>query len=218
MITELKKNWKLLKYTYQFKTNIITALIFVVLGIFWLLINGPEGLLLSTVYFYIGPLMLVQLTTNLLYSNMVTSSMQKKMLDRTFPNVMGWCSSLLSFVVPTIYMTVYSIKHPTEELSGGNMLVVVGLVLVVTIIYYSVAFKYFVVSTILFAVCFALAFSCGMAFLVRSGVEISMLSGSLIGFVLIIVANIVAALIRKALYKLPNSPLAGGMALRKAMQ
>lgn len=218
MMKELKTSWKLLKYTYQFKTNVITALIFVVLGIFWLIANGPEGLLLSTIYFYLGPLMLIQLNINLLFSNLVSSSAQRKPLDWTFINVLGLISSLLSFVVPVLYLTIYSHKHPGEELGGGNMLVIVGLVLVVTIIYYSVAFKYFVVSTILFAVCFGLAYSCGMAFLVRSGVEISILMGSLTGFLLILIGNIVSMIIRKALYKLPNSPLAGGMSLRKAMQ
>lgn len=166
MITELKKSWKLLKYTYQFKTNMALALFFVVLGVIWFGIDGVSGLHLAAMYVYLGPVMLVQLTYNLLFANLVASSAKKKVLERAFPNVISIVSGLISFAFAVIYMIVYSNAHPTDEMSGGNMLIVVGLVMAVTIIYYSVAFKIFVVSTILFGVCFALTYFFGMAFAV----------------------------------------------------
>ncbi len=216
MMNELKTSWKLLKYTYQCKMNIAVAILFMVLGVIWLL-NGPRGLYVAALYVYIGPCMLVQLAYNLLYANMVTTSIVKKALDGTFPNVVGLIGSLAGYVFAVIYMTVYSNIYPEDEMSGGNMLVVIGLIMLVTIIYYSVAYKWFVVSTILFVFCLVVTLAFGMALFIYSGMEISLLQGSLIGLGIVIGANILGALIRKALYKLPNSPLAGGRSLRKAM-
>lgn len=216
MMQDLKTSWKLLKYTYQFKMNIAVAILFMVLGAIWLL-NGPRGLYVAALYVYIGPCMLVQLTYNLLYANLVLTSTAKKALDETFPNVVSFVGSLIALVFAIVYMVVYSNARPEDEMSGGNMLVVIGLIMLVTIIYYSVAYKWFVVSTILFCFCLAVTLAFGMALFIYSGVEISLLQGSLIGLGIVIGANLLGALIRKALYKLPNSPLAGGRSLRKAM-
>lgn len=216
MMTEVKKSLKLLKYTFQFKLNMVVAVLFVILGLFWL-VNGPRGLYVATLYVYIGPCMLVQLTYNLLYANLVGASMVKRALDETFPNVVSLIGSLIAFTFAVIYMIIYSMGYPGDEMSGGNMLVVIGLILLVTIIYYSVAYKWFVVSTILFGFGLATTLAFAMALLIYSDVEISLMQGSLIGFGIVVGANILGALIRKAVYKLPNSLLAAGRSLRKAM-
>ena len=216
MMQDLKTSWKLLKYTYQFKMNIAVAILFMVLGVIWLL-NGPRGLYVAALYVYIGPCMLVQLTYNLLYANMVATSTVKKALDGTFPNVVGLLGSLLGYAFAVVYMIIFSNIYPEDEMSGGNMLVVIGLIMLVTIIYYGVAYKWFVVSTILFGFCLAVTLAFGMALFIYSGMEISLLQGTLIGLGIVVGANILSVLIRKALYKLPNSPLAGGRSLRKAM-
>lgn len=216
MITELKTSWKLLKYTFQFKMNMAIAILFMVLGVFWL-INGPRGLYVAALYVYIGPCMLVQLTYNLLYANMALTSPVKKALEETFPNVVGLLGSLAGFAFAVVYMIIYSSIHPEDEMSGGNMLVVIGLIMMVTVIYYSVAYKWFIISTILFGFCLATTLAFGMALFIHSGMEISLLQGILIGLGIVVGANLLGALIRKALYKLPNSPLAGGRSLRKAM-
>lgn len=218
MMQELKKSWKLLKYTYQFKTNIAVAVFFMVLGIFWMPLNNPTGWHVAVIYFYIGPCMLVQLNYNLLYAGQVASSTQRKVLDTSFPNVIGLCSSLISYIITAVYIIVSGNLNPMDEISRGNVLVMAGVVMAVAIIYYGAAFKYFVVSTILFGICFGLVYACGMAFLKLSGVEISMISGGFIGLAIVVAANGLAVLMRRALYKLPSSPLAGGRSLRKAMQ
>ena len=69
----------------------------------------------------------------------------------------------------------------------------------------------------MFGFCLGTTLAFGMALLIYSDVEISLLQGSLIGLGIIVGANLLGALIRKAVYKLPNSPLAGGRSLRKAM-
>ena len=76
---------------------------------------------------------------------------------------------------------------------------------------------FIIVSTILFVFCLAVTFAFGMALFIYSGMEISLLQGTLIGLGIVVGANLLGVLIRKALYKLPNSPLAGGRSLRKAM-
>lgn len=217
MITEWKKSLRLLKYTYQFKLNVALAIFFFVLGTIFVISNGPDGLYLATIYWYLGPLMLVQLIFNLLYAGQVAASVQRKALERTFPNIMGLVTSLLSYAGEIIYMAIYSKLYPMNELSAGNILVEVALAMVVTTIYYSVAFKWFVIATILFAIGFALTHGIGRALLVYSDVEIGFLKGSLIGLAMVVAINILAALIRKAIYKYPYSPLASGRSLRKAM-
>lgn len=217
MMQDLKTSWKLLKYSFQFKMNIAVAIFFMVLGVMWLFLEGTRGLYIAALYVYIGPCMLVQLTYNLLYANMALVSPVKKALDGTFPNVVGLLGSLLGYALAVVYMIIFSNIYPENEMSGGNMLVVIGLIMLVTIIYYSVAYKWFVVSTILFCFCLAVTLAFGMALFIYSGVEISLLQGTLIGLGIVVGANLLGALIRKALYKLPNSPLAGGRSLRKAM-
>lgn len=217
MMTEVKKSLKLLKYTYQFRLNVVLGILFFGLGIFWVIVNGPDGLYLATIYWYLGPIILVQLIFNLLYAGQVASSMQRKSLERTAPDIIGLVTGLLSYVGAIIYMMLYSKLYPSDELRAGAILVEVALVMVVTTIYCAIAYKWFVISIILFTICFALTHALGMAFLVYSDVEISLLKGSLIGLAMVVAANLLAALIRKAIYKYPYSPLAAGRSLRKAM-
>lgn len=217
MMNELKTSWKLLKYSFQFKMNIAVGIFFMVMGVIWLLLDDPGSLYVAALYVYIGPIMLTQLTYNLLFANVVATSSVKKALDGTFPNVVGLLGSLLGYAFAVVYMIIFSNIYPENEMSGGNMLVVIGLIMLITIIYYSVAYKWFVVSTIMFFLCLVVTLAFGMALFIYSGMEISLLQGTLIGLGIVIGANILGALIRKALYKLPNSPLAGGRSLRKAM-
>lgn len=218
MITELKKSWKLLKYAYQVKANVALAVFIVVLGILWLLVEGVECIHLGICYIFMGPTMLVQVQYNTMQANLVAASPQRRCLDSTFPDILVLISCVAAYLLGIVYLWVYSLLNPQASLNYGMLLITTAVTMVVVLLYFSVAYKSFLIGTLSFIFGFVLVLTSGITFVEKCATQVSLSAGALIGLGLVLVGNAGAVLLRRALYKKPISPFSGGMMLRKAMQ
>lgn len=221
MMTEIKKSLKLIKYGYQAKLNIGLVVLFFILGVLMLILNDGFNVSLGAIYILLGPFMVIQVHYNLLHSNIIASSYQRRTLDGLVPNVVGAVSSLIVYAVLVVFIAIKNSMSSAEGVTYASILIVASLIIFVVIVYYGIAYKIFWVGTGLFVVAFLIAFAGGsgvMRVLEKQGVSIPFVVSALIGLGLIILGNVLSVLLRKALYKKPISPASGGVALRKAMQ
>lgn len=221
MMTEIKKSLKLIKYGYQAKLNIGLVVLFFILGVLMLILNDGFNVSLGAIYILLGPFMVIQVHYNLLHSNIIASSYQRRTLDGLVPNVVGAVSSLIVYAVLVVFIAIKNSMSSAEGVTYASILIVASLIIFVVIVYYGIAYKIFWVGTGLFVVAFLIAFAGGsgvMRVLEKQGVSIPFVVSALIGLGLIILGNVLSVLLRKALYKKPISPASGGVVLRKAMQ
>ncbi len=219
MISELKKSWKLIKYGYRFKANMACGVLFILLGVIILFsarVFDETAILSGSVYLLLGPCMYIQTTQCLLFSKYVASSFQHRMLDGSFVNVSIIINCLVAYVIGIVFLACNPSLQMGSFENSGNVMISVAIVIAAIIMYYSIATKYFVVSSILFILAFGGCITLhGLLLNVASSTNIFV--GSVLGLVILAVGNLLSILLRKALYKKPFSPLAGGR-LRKAMQ
>ncbi len=221
MMSELKKSWKLIKYGYQFKINIALGVLFILLGVVFMLTssanNADIGVLLGAVYLLLGPSMFAQTAQNMLFSQCVASSYQHRLLDGKFINIVMAVNCLLAYIVVMILLAINPFLQMGSFVNSGNVMISVAVTIALVMLCAGMAWKYFVVSTILVFISY---FGCiiihGLLLNVVPATNIFV--GSILGLVILAVGNLLSILVRKALYKKPLSPLAGGSGLRKAMQ
>ena len=217
MMTEIKKSLKLLKYGYQIKTNLITGLIFLALGLVWLFTNSGYICILAICYFLLVPLFSVQVSCSMLFSNMILSSTMRKTLDGAFPNMLGALASVFAFGMTYVGLLVNPQMRTGTVADSGNMVITAGIVIAGVMLYYGFAFKFFVGGTVAFCIAYLVAGG-GCAFLVEAAKPTSLLTGSIIGLLIAVAGNVLSCIIRAAVYKYSMDPLAGGNSLRKALK
>ena len=217
MMTVIKKCLKLCKYGYQLKTNIITGLIFLVLGLIWVFMNSGYNCLLGIYYLLLVPLFSVQVSYNLLFSNMTLSSSMRKTLDCALPNMMGVLASVFAFGMTYVGLLVNPKMRTGTMADSGNMMIASGIAIAAVMIYYGAAFKFFIAGMIVFFLVF-IGILGTSGFLVEFAQPTSLLMGSIIGILIAVAGNVLGCIIRAAVYKYSMDPLAGGNSLRKAMK
>ncbi len=218
MLRELKKSFRLLKYTYNFKLNIVGAVVFLVLGIPMLLVDVKSSFL-GGLYLLIAPYILIQMLYNLLFGQMVAASPKKQFLEIHCVDIL---SSIINMVVYTLVVLVTRGVHGDvgENMEALGMVIPFAMSVVIISIYYGACYKYMVAGTILFACSFMLVYGLSLSELSQRLVErfqFNYCSAYLIGMVLILMGNGISAGMRRCFYKKPYSPLSMG-SLRKAIK
>ncbi len=218
MLGELKKSFRLLKYTYNFRLNIAGAVIFLVLGIPMLLVD-VESSILGGMYLLIAPYMLIQMLYSLVFGQMVAASPKKQFLEIQCVDIL---SGVINIVVYTLVVWVVRGVHggAGENIAALGMVIPFAAMIVIISVYYGACYKYMVAGTILFAFTYMVLYGIVMSELSQRLVERFQLnfgSAYLIGMVLILMGNGISAWMRRCLYKKPYSPLSMG-SLRKALK
>ncbi len=216
MWKEWKKGFQLMKYSYNFKMNIGLGIFFLVIGIVMSLL-GVNSFLFGAVYFYLGTIMVLQLSYSLLFSQMVIASPKRWFIDIDFADFFSIASAVCSYLFFSVFVAIRTYLSPEEKGEYCGMLIVLGVLMVVCMIYYSVCYKTFVVASVIFAICFALSYAIGMSF-ARRGSTLSLPVSIIIGLAIVFCGGLIANLIRKCYYRKPISALAMGAVLRKAMK
>ena len=217
MMSDLKKCLKLCKYGYQFKTNIITGLFFLILGLLFLFLSSGFNVCLAAAYLLLGPSILVQVTYCMLFSDLLASSSLHRVVDGAFPNIVGIIASLFAFGMIYAGLLVNPKLRTGSLGDSGNIVIGAGLVIAVVIIFCGVSFKFFVTGTAVFTLMFIGAMA-GCGILTEGPKTTDLLTGSIIGFLIVVAGNVLSCILRMAVYKCALSPHAGGNSLRKAMK
>lgn len=220
MMKEYKRQMKLLKYGFNVKTSIISAALFFVLGIVFIFSSFGENIpLLGYTYIVLGPMMLIQIIYTNLMSGLVAASPQHRFIE---VNLCTFLTFLVTMFAQTLLVVIaicaYSTSSNSLEISMkfGRSLAVGGFMSVWLCMYFAIVYKKYWFSVIWFAIVFGVLES--MTFLPSESMPVVTLgAGIIIGYVLVILANLLAMLARKLVYKSPISKYSMGAIMRKQM-
>ena len=227
MMNEMKKACKLIKYGFNLKMNVGFGIIFMIFGIIFSILgsmmssaNHMQPAMFSTMYMFLGPLMIVQVLYTLLYSKMAKSSPRNYTLEVTAPNIFSTIIGIFTYLVSIIGAWIGMKVSP--DLAEGYYSVIInsGMLLVIMILYFGVCYKYFVLGTIGFVIGFLVIYRGLSGYIFEYGLpfKLNFVNSSLISGVIVAVGIILSCILRKLLYKKPVSKLSAGAYLKKAME
>ena len=218
MTTDLKTVFRLLKYTFQLKTNCVSAIIITILG-FLFLLAAPDTTLfmLGGFYFALGPLCILQMQFTLLYSNLGKSSPKARMLEISSIDTLSAISILICYTFIAIYITIRHSSAPTEFPIA--YLFTTGLMYAALLIYFSLAYKTYIFGIIFLIICTISVFSVSL-FIIELGIlelHLNTFTGYLLGYGCVFIGLLLSGLLRRLVYKRPLSKIAAGAKLRKQL-
>lgn len=222
MINDLKLGVKLIRYAYGVKTNIVIAILLVAFGVFITLgvnllgaaINVPGGFVVM-----LAPLFLTQMLNSVNVTNMAQASPVKKRLQTSVPTAINLFFMLLGYVIVSIaeYICVAAIPERRGSICGE--LFCIAIISAILIIYIAVAYKYFVISIILYVpAIFASVYygkQIGWGTELFAGMKHLFAFTVVTGSVVIAAACLLHYFITLAVYKVPMSKYAQAAPLRR---
>lgn len=198
MLAEVKRDFRLLKYIPQFKLNIIMCIVVFLIGIPMMLLAKADSMQVSVMYLLLSFTLVQSNLYSLLRVDMVASSDRRRFIDGFVADVIIAVGSAVAYIVISVRMAV------GMKLSGTDFryaLVVAILMMVVEIIYCSVAYKGWWLSSIVFFVVVMWLMMSSPEKLVGGLPDVGMGVIIVIGAVTILLANVVSCIIRKMLYR-----------------
>ena len=235
---EMRKEIRLLKYTYNWKQNLGCLIVFAVLGIFFILAGGicnPIGGL----YMMVGSTLLLQGLEQVYFTSFMQSSPRARFYSVTLHMILSSATFFAGYLITVLLLFLreqilgnmdgwigeffgfYNIK-------AGNVLLITGLLGMVTCIHQGVSTRAYISSMIVFVVAFMGLFLAGMSITEDMGDEILTVgtsweqlklpfgTGALIGGICLIVGVVISGILRYALFKMPYSQVYKRMFMRYA--
>lgn len=227
MMNEMKKACKLIKYGFNLKMNVVFGIIFMIFGIIFSVLgsmmsssNHMQPAVLSTIYMFLGPLMVVQVLYTLLYSEIAKSSPRNYILEVTAPNFFATLIGVFSYIFSIVGALIGMKVSPDLAENYCAVIISSGILLAVMLLYFGVCYKYFVLGTIGFVVGFLVIYGGLSAYIFEYGLsfKLNFIDSSLISGAFVTVGIVFSCIFRKLLYKKPISKLSAGAYLNKAMQ
>lgn len=216
MINSIKNNIKLLKYGYQFKLNVISSVIFILLGIF-LVSYGGNVYKSPSMYmiFFCSFIFIVQLAYTLTVSGIVKSSPKYRQFYLGIPRLVNITGFLITFLLLLLIKFIQADTIADFMQHSGNEIASAGIMYMVTFLYIALAYKFFLMSVIIFCgSCF------GINILFNYITEIynfTLVQGIAITIFFVIIGLILFEVIERAIYKMQMSKFAQSAFLRKYM-
>lgn len=199
MIKQLKMGMKMLRYAFGIKSSLGLGGVLFVLGI---LFHGTDGI--GSYLILTGGLWIVQLLYSLPVSGMIQTSPWKRELQTSGVAIVSFFSFLFFYLIDAVLLLLFEQQKVNMI---GPCLVIDGIIIFFIMIYCGFAYKFFMVSTILFLVSYF-----GMSFVQRIKVSnhiytwlnsISLVQGAVIGFALIVLGALVQYAASCLVYKCP---------------
>lgn len=220
MRKDIRLGFKLLRYSYKFKVNVLIICFFVLIGVL-MIFSNVEGFLLGSIYLFLGPIMMLQMNYSLMHAQLVSVSNRRRFLELTFPNLVSCISGVLLYLTLSVLACVFAGLRPQQKTTYSISIIFVSIIIVICMIYYGICYKYFIFGTILFACTFSafyVFFRESLILFFMRTVGVNILTTFSIGLVIILAGCVVSCLLRRAFYRKPVSRLSLGANLRKAMQ
>lgn len=148
MMKDIKNCFKMLKYGYQLKTNIVCAILFMMIGCFFWLI-AYEQLVLVAAYFSISILFMTQTMHMLLLSGNVAASPARKRIEFRYLDILNVFGGIMivAVLVPVAFLGK---PEDYEGVSSESLLILCGLMVIVLYIYMGIAFKTMILGIVVF--------------------------------------------------------------------
>lgn len=164
-ITEaFKQGLRLMRYSTNFKTNVICSAIFTFVGVIMAIIDMTQAYYVG-VYFVLGPLLAAQMIYVLNLSDMVASSPLSKKIQLDFPVFVNTILTLGGYTLLLIIAVAAGLLEgrgfENVVRSGSDRFVALFFMAMIGLfylVYYSFAYKYMTASTIVFLIFYVLLF------------------------------------------------------------
>lgn len=149
MINDLKLGFKLMKHGLQFKTSIVAAVLFLILGLSMELAEEVIAVV-GSVYTMMGSVMIYQLVQSLTCAGLVQTSPQKKRLQTSVAAIYAFiCTVILNTIVICVKLWMARYTHtPMTEVASD--ILINGILTVVVLLYMGTAMKAFWLATVVF--------------------------------------------------------------------
>lgn len=215
MMKDIKNCFKMLKYGYQLKTNIVCAILFMMMGCAFLLI-AYEQLVLVAAYFSISILFVTQTMHMLLFSGNVAASPARERIEFRYLDILNVLGGIMMVAV-LIPVALLCKPGDYEGVSPEALLIFSGLTIIVLYVYMGIAFKTMILGMLVFIPMFIIlmTLSTSIAGEWLSNVFLGKTALAIVIFVLEVALGIVLGHgCRKLFYRKEMSKLAKGAKLR----
>ncbi len=212
---DIKNCFKLFKYGYQMKTNILCAVLFFLLGIGFCAVSHDQ-FVICIVYFFLSILFVAQPMHMMLFSEFVGASPKRKKVELRYIDIINVVGGILAAVI-SIIAAFLSESQSSESVSVETNLIIGGWVAIILYCYMSLSFKTMIVGTILFFVSFfSVMYIAGGAFVVMFD---DIFAGKTVLAVVIFLVEVAIGIVlghgvRRLLYRRSMSKWAMGAMLR----
>lgn len=207
MLKDIKLGFKLLKYGYKLKLNVIMLVFFAIFGIASEIFSKGTSII-GGVYFMMSGMFTFQLIMSMDVSELIQSTSLKKKLQIYIPVLASTVINLILFTIFVVERVVLIQMGVADKTQIIYTLFMLDVILLITYLYTSICYKYFVLGFILFMVMFmALDNSAFMGFadtIAALGLPVV----ALLGYIAIFAGGAFEILIGELLYKKPLSEFA----------
>ena len=224
MIQELKRCFKLFRYAYGLKANVVGAVFMFLVAlscIFFGSFMNLTGYVVSAICMFISFVVIVQLKDNYLFSGLVMSSPRKRCLEIGLTDLLILIAGIGSYLLNGLLVFLLRNSQTYKDASLASIFLVAGIEITTFIIDYGFANRYYVFSMVMMiSGYFFVGFWGSDEYLSKIGslVGHNAVYGFLAGGAIVVVGVLLSMGIRRLLYKKPLSLHVGSMGLRKAMQ
>ena len=218
MIKRLKLGLQMLRYTFGIKTCAIMGIFFLAIGILMELLPQPVNSS-GTLFISLTGMWTIQLTYSLGVSNLVRSSKWAKAMETSIPALVGFVSFFVTYLLVLCLNLPYlsTADEETMQIMAGEM-ILSGILALVLMVYCGVAYKLFIVGTVLFlAVIFCGNFNAPFMLMESLNIPVSFGTAVAIGFLEILVGALLQYGVSCLLHKVPLSKKAQMRGLQKLM-
>ncbi len=228
MINDIKLGIKIMRYGHGWGISIILGVFFLVLGIvidIMNMISGAHGNIAGGFILLYTCLLPAQALFSVNVSNMVLSSPVRKKMQTSIPAAITGGSMIALYIVADLILLIMSFIYPDRFPIASRMVVVQIVFAIFVIIYYSVAFKCFTISTIIFIISFMFFtrtnLMMGTSWIYNSAFFdkgiLSFMVISVLGIPIIAAAGFLGYLLMLLTYKVPVSKYSQNAYLRKEL-
>jgi len=209
MFNELKNAYKLVQYGLSIKKQLGFAIMFALIGIA-VEIASKGSQFIGAFYVVLSGLFIYQMIISSDVSTLVQSSPYKKKIQCFYPliAIIPW-----TYIAFTIVVLIHMFFTKSADAQGyreySMNILLIGMMLFISMIYFGVSYKYFVLSTILMCVSVGVLMS-AMGFISRKGSSLFDSYGLCVAlaYLLLTIGSVLSGVISRLLYKKDLSKMA----------
>ncbi|MFR4351259.1 MAG: hypothetical protein ACLT3H_06235 [Roseburia sp.] len=218
MIKQLSVGLKMMRYAYGIWVNVMLwlAILLAGIGMFSLSASGTGSM--GAYFLSIGAICTQQIVYSLAASKLIQSSPWKKHFETSIPALISFVALILSYVLVLALSALRISSNPEQVLDVGFGVVISAAMMCIVMIYGALAYKFFVVTSIVFfVVVYGMMFS-SVWFDFSSRIpKLSFGMAVPLGFVLLFVGALAEYRISLLVYRVPLSKRSQLIGLRKWM-
>lgn len=207
MIRDLRRSFKLLKYEKGMLYSLVALVMFLALGLFFILYL--KTIFLGGFYLFMSQ-MLIPSVYGLLQSSMILSSPHRSFLETWLPDILQLGGAVICYGIIVLISVMQIYANPGLSDQYKMEIVMFGVTAATMIIYIGTSHKMFIPGIVLFAVTFIMSFYEVIDIQVPKSMGISVL----VSFMFILAGCMAAAVLRRFFYRKPVKKRAAGVELR----